>query len=107
MACDVQCICYSVSTLESDSDDSGKGVFSMQDESPITTVKEEEILTGDSGESAAGEDDFNPFGNSGSEDEGNMLSTLYLKGHSQLVHMRIRYHFIANLHITLHLKKRA
>ena len=29
-----------------------------------------------------------------------------LKGHSQLVHMRIRYHFIANLHITLHLKKR-
>ena len=23
-----------------------------------------------------------------------------LKGHSQLVHMRIRYHFIANLHIT-------
>jgi len=31
---------------------------------------------------------------------------LELKGHSQLVHMRIRYHFIANLHITLHLKKR-
>ena len=29
-----------------------------------------------------------------------------LNGHSQLVHMRIRYHFIANLHITLHLKKR-
>ena len=30
-----------------------------------------------------------------------------LKGHSQLVHMRIRYHFIANSHIrTLHLKKR-
>ena len=24
----------------------------------------------------------------------------YLKGHSQLVHMRIRYHSIANLHIT-------
>ena len=29
-----------------------------------------------------------------------------LKGHSQLVHMRIRYHFIGNLYITLHLKKR-
>ena len=25
---------------------------------------------------------------------------LQLKGHSQLAHMRIRYHFIANLHIT-------
>ena len=23
-----------------------------------------------------------------------------LKGHSQLAHMRVRYHFIANLHIT-------
>ena len=29
-----------------------------------------------------------------------------LKGHSQLLHMRIRYHFVANLHVTLHLKKR-
>ena len=27
---------------------------------------------------------------------------LSLKGHSQLVHLRIRYHFLANLHITLH-----
>ena len=51
----------------------------MQDESQMTTVKEEEILTADSGESTAGEDDFNPFGNSGSEDEGNVLSTLYLR----------------------------
>ena len=50
----------------------------MQDESPMTTVKEEEILTADSGESTAREDDFNPFGNSRSEDEGNKLSTLYL-----------------------------
>ena len=41
------------------------------------TVKEEESLTADSGESTAGEDDFNPFGNSGSEDEGNVLSILY------------------------------
>ena len=39
----------------------------------MTSVKEEEILTADSGESTAGEDDFNPFGNSGSEDEGNVL----------------------------------
>ena len=31
---------------------------------------------------------------------------MLLKGNSQLVHMRIRYHFVANLHITLHLKKR-
>ena len=30
-----------------------------------------------------------------------------LKGHSQLVHMRIRYHFIANLHITLHISRSA
>ena len=30
---------------------------------------------------------------------------LILEGHSQLVHMRTRYHFIANLHITLHPKK--
>ena len=29
-----------------------------------------------------------------------------LKGHSQLVHMRIRYHFLADLHITLHQKIR-
>ena len=29
-----------------------------------------------------------------------------LKEHGQLVHMRIRYHFIANLHITLHHKTR-
>ena len=29
----------------------------------MTSVKEEEILTADSGESTAGEDDFNPFGN--------------------------------------------
>ena len=50
----------------------------MQDEGLMNTVKEEEILTADSGESTAGEDDFNPFGNSGSEDEGNVLSTLYL-----------------------------
>ena len=28
----------------------------------------------------------------------------FLKGHSQLVHMRIRYHFLADLHITLHRK---
>ena len=32
---------------------------------------------------------------------------LYLKGHSQLVHMRIRYHFLADWHITLHRKSRA
>ena len=44
----------------------------------MNTVKEEESLTADSGESTAGEDDFNPFGNSGSEDEGNVLSTLYV-----------------------------
>ena len=30
------------------------------------------------------------------------LSTQYpaLKGHSQLMHMRIRYHFLADLHVT-------
>ena len=32
--------------------------------------------------------------------------SLCLKEHGQLVHMRIRYHFIANLHITLHHKTR-
>ena len=79
MTCDVQCLCYSVSASESDSDDSDKGNSSMKDESQITTVKEEEIRTADSGESTAGEDDFNPFGNSGSEDEGNVLLTLYLR----------------------------
>ena len=42
----------------------------------MNTVKEEESLTADSGESTAGEDDFNPFGNSGSEDEGKILSSL-------------------------------
>ena len=50
----------------------------MQDEGLMNTVKEEENLTADSGESTAGEDDFNPFGNSRSKDEGNVLSTLYL-----------------------------
>ena len=33
-------------------------------------------------------------------------NVLGLKEHGQLVHMRIRYHFIANLHITLHHKTR-
>ena len=28
------------------------------------------------------------------------LCLVFLKGHSQLAHMHIRYHFIANLHIT-------
>ena len=40
---------------------------------------------------------------------GNFLTAThlaFLKGHSQLVYMRIRYHFIANLYITLHLGKR-
>ena len=36
-----------------------------------------------------------------------VLSDLWLKGHTQLVHMRIRYHFLAYLHITLHHKSRA
>ena len=79
VGCDVQCLCYSVSASESDSDDSDEGNSSMQDECQITSVKEEEILTADSGESTAGEDDFNPFGNSGSEDESNVLSTPYLR----------------------------
>ena len=35
-----------------------------------------------------------------------LISGFWLKGHSQLEHMRIRYLFIANLHITVHLKKR-
>ncbi|XP_067030451.1 protein strawberry notch homolog 1-like isoform X3 [Acropora muricata] len=63
---------YNISTSESDSDDSGKGTSSMQDEGLMNTVKEEESLTADSSESTAGEDDFNPFGNSGSEDEGHL-----------------------------------
>ena len=29
----------------------------------------------------------------------NIKATLSLKGHSQLVHMRITYHYIANSHI--------
>ena len=29
-----------------------------------------------------------------------IINIIFLKGHSQLVHMSIRYHFIANLHIT-------
>ena len=37
---------------------------------------------------------------------GSLLSSV-LKGHSQLVHMRIRYHFLADLHITLNHKSRA
>ena len=27
---------------------------------------------------------------------------LYLKGHSQLMHMRLKYHFLADLHVTRH-----
>ena len=48
----------------------------MQDEGLMNTVKEEESLTADSGERTAGEDDFNPFGNSGSEDEDNVVLSL-------------------------------
>ena len=29
----------------------------------------------------------------------------YLKGHSQLTHMRIRYHFLADLHVTRHTRE--
>ena len=47
--CDVQSLCYSVSASESDSDDSDKGNSFMPDESQMTTVNEEEILTADSG----------------------------------------------------------
>ena len=36
-----------------------------------------------------------------------LTASKQLKGHSQLVHMRIRYHFLADLHITLHHKSRA
>ncbi|XP_067030467.1 protein strawberry notch homolog 1-like isoform X2 [Acropora muricata] len=71
---------YNISTSESDSDDSGKGTSSMQDEGLMNTVKEEESLTADSGESTAGEDDFNTFGNSGSEDEDPWLHRKSKKG---------------------------
>ena len=64
----------------------------MQDESQMTSVKEE-ILTADSGESTAGEDDFNPFGNSGSEDEGNVFSTLYLRLKEKIQESGLRTHF--------------
>ena len=37
----------------------------------------------------------------------NILYLIHLKGHSHLVHMRIRYYFLADLHITLHHKSRA
>ena len=69
------------------------GNSSMQDESQMTSVKEEEILTADSGESTAGEDDFNPFGNSGSEDEGNVFSTLYLRLKEKIQESGLRTHF--------------
>ncbi|XP_044173977.1 protein strawberry notch homolog 1-like [Acropora millepora] len=52
----------------------------MQDEGLMNTVKEEESLTADSGESTAGGDDFNPFGNSGSEDEDPWLHRKSKKG---------------------------
>ena len=64
----------------------------MQDESQMTSVKEE-ILTADSVESTAGEDDFNPFGNSGSEDEGNVFSTLNLRLKEKLQESGLRTHF--------------
>ena len=32
--------------------------------------------------------------------------TLYLKGHSQLLHMRIRYYFLADLHVTRHAREK-
>ena len=59
----------------------------------MTSVKEEEILIADSGESTAGEDDFNPFGNSGSEDEGNVFSTLYLRLKEKIQESGLRTHF--------------
>ena len=65
----------------------------MHDESQMTSVKEEEILTADSGESTAGEDDFNPFENSGSEDEGNVFSTLYLRLKEKIQVSGLRTHF--------------
>ena len=34
------------------------------------------------------------------------MNSAQLKEHGQLVHVRISYHFIANLHITLHHKTR-
>lgn len=53
---------------DSDSDDSGKNDVDMPNKMN-KSVKEEESVTADSDQSTAGEDDFNPFGNSGSEDE--------------------------------------
>ena len=32
-------------------------------------------------------------------------SRLILKGHGQLMHMRIRYHFLADLHVTRHARE--
>ena len=64
----------------------------MHDESQMTSV-EEEILTADSGESTAGEDDFNPFENLGSEDEGNVFSTLYLRLKEKIQESGLRTHF--------------
>ena len=71
MCCSLICICLidSVSSgSDSDSDESNKSDASWCK----NIVKEEQTLVAepDSDDSSAGEEDFNPFGNSGSEDEG-------------------------------------
>ena len=35
------------------------------------------------------------------------LVTLLIKGHSQLMHMRNRYHFVADLHVTRRTRKKS
>ena len=42
------------------------------------SIKEETIQVAESDDSSAGEDDFNPFGNSGSEDEGKFFQACIL-----------------------------
>lgn len=58
---------------DSDSDDSGKSAGNNEISSwSKSNIKEEKTMAeAELEDSSAGEDDFNPFGNSGSEDEGN------------------------------------
>ena len=79
MYCSLICVClvHSVSSgSDSDSDKSNKSDASWCK----NIVKEDQTLVAepDSDDSSAGEEDFNPFGNSGSEDEG-IIACLYIQ----------------------------
>ena len=73
---------------DSDSDDSGKSAANseMSSWSKSSIKGEETMAEAELEDSSAGDDDFNPFGNSGSDDEGNpSIIFMYIRSRDGVV----------------------